>query len=166
MMTSRQATTDDLPVVRDLLWEYLQWANEHANREFQVNFDIASMLQTDMDTIQKFLPPQGRLLLADDGSSVVGCACMHTIGPAIAELKRMYVRPNNRRQGIGHRLVQDMIETLHANGYRSLRLDSARFMKDAHRLYHAMGFHEIEQDPESGIPEDIRKNWIYMERTL
>ena len=55
---------DDQPHVRQLFWEYLEWANGRVNEEFGVDFDITSMLENDMDGLEKFLPPTGRLLLA------------------------------------------------------------------------------------------------------
>ncbi len=43
MNTVRLLRSDeDTADVRDLFWEYLQWANGRVNDEFGVNFDIAS----------------------------------------------------------------------------------------------------------------------------
>ena len=51
-------------------------------------------------------------------------------------------------------------------GYTHLRLDSARFMHAAHRLYCSAGFEEIDPYAESEIPEQFQSNWIFMEREL
>jgi hypothetical protein len=53
-----------------------------------------------------------------------------------------------------------------ALGYLKLRLDSARFMKAAHSLYHSTGFQEIEAYPESEIPEEFHEHWVFMEKNL
>jgi GNAT superfamily N-acetyltransferase len=166
MITIRQAAVADKSVVRDLFWEYLQWANRNVNQEFNITFDIATILENDMNSIDKFMPPNGRLFLAFDGTNVAGCACAHTIGPRVAELKRMYVRPDYRQKGIGRRLVQKLIGDLRELDYTVLRLDSARFMKEAHALYRSLGFQERDQYPESEIPEEFRKHWIFMERAI
>jgi GNAT superfamily N-acetyltransferase len=162
----RQAAKADVSDVRDLFWKYLQWAVGTVNREFNGTFDIAALLEHDMDALHKFMPPRGRLLLAIDGTIVVGCACTHTLHEGIAELKRMYVRPDQRQKGIGRTLIQALIAELRDSGYTTLRLDSARFMTEAHALYRSLGFAERDHYPESEIPEDFRKHWIFMELTL
>jgi ribosomal protein S18 acetylase RimI-like enzyme len=166
MATIIQATSDHLVAVRDIFWEYLQWANGAVKREFGVTMDSASQLANDMADITKFMPPQGRLLLALDGDMIVGCACLRTQHPHIAELKRMYVRPSARRQGLGRTLVAALIADIQTTGYTILRLDSARFMQQAHALYRSMGFQEVAPYPESEIPPDFHQHWIFMELLL
>jgi len=139
---------------------------QQAQPGVRVGFDVVFVLQHDMDEINKFMPPGGRLLLAVDETIGAGCACMRTIGPNTAELKRMYVCPDQRRKGIGRALVQALIAETREAGYTKLRLDSARFMIEAHTLYRSMGFQEIDQYPESEIPADFRKYWIFMELML
>ncbi len=165
-MQIAQATEADLVEVRSLFWEYLQWANANLAQAFGVSFDIAAMHEDDMAGIQKYYPPRGRLLLAKVDGAVAGCACMQTLSEGVAELKRTYVRPAYRTRGIGRALVEALIEDLSATGYTKLRLDSANFMQDAHRLYRALGFLEREAYSESEIPSTFHGNWTFMERKL
>ncbi len=58
--------------VRELFWEYLQWGNDNVTREFGLNFDVAALLEDDMQTLAKFLPPDGRLLLAEVDGQIAG----------------------------------------------------------------------------------------------
>jgi GNAT superfamily N-acetyltransferase len=162
----RQATQADVSVVREVFGEYLQWAVGTVNRTFNGTFDIPALLEHDLDELHRYLPPGGRLLLALEGTAVVGCACTHTLHAGVAELKRMYVRPDQRRQGVGRALVQSLTTELRDAGYTILRLDSARFMHEAQALYRSFGFSEIDPYPESEIPENFRKHWIFMELTL
>jgi GNAT superfamily N-acetyltransferase len=156
-------TEEDKSNVRDLFWEYLRWANSKINAEFGVNFDIKSMLEQDMLELDKFSPPNGRLLLAEYENQVAGLACMRKIREDIGEIKRMYVRPAFRGKGIGRALVEGLIDEARAIGYPRIRLDSTRFMKAAHSLYRSVGFREIEPYPESEIPEEFHPHWIFME---
>jgi hypothetical protein len=48
--------------ILELFWEYLQQANARVQEEFNVSFDIATMLEEDMRDLDKFMPPKGRLL--------------------------------------------------------------------------------------------------------
>jgi GNAT superfamily N-acetyltransferase len=159
-------TEGDRVHVRQLFWEYLQWANARVNEEYGIDFDIESMLEQGMLELDKFLPPDGRLLLAEFDGQVAGLACMQRIRADIGEIKRMYVRPAYRRKGIGRALVQQLIAEAREIGYPRIRLDSTRFMAAAHALYRSVGFQEIEQYPESEIPVEFRQHWIFMELWL
>jgi len=166
MIHITQATAHDLLSVRDVFGAYLQWATSMGNSLSNVTVDSAAMLERDMADIQKFMPPDGRLLLAVDRAGVMGCACMRTSRPGMAELKRMYVYPDQRGRGIGRALVHALIADLRSAGYVTLRLDSGRFMTAAHALYRALGFQEIAPYPESEVPEDLRQHCIFMELPL
>jgi GNAT superfamily N-acetyltransferase len=152
--------------VRDLFWEYLQWANSRVEEEFSVSFDIETMLEEDMANLAVFLPPDGRLLLASEEDQVAGLGCLKKIRGEMGELKRMYVRPEFRRRGLGRAILDALIAEAREIGYRTLRLDSARFMKAAHALYQSEGFREIDPYPESEIPPEFQENWIFMEKCL
>ena len=167
MLTILQASSDKHEtIVRDLFREYLHWVCPAIQHEFGVSFDAEAVLEHDLADLHVFLPPIGRLLLAYDDAAVAGCACVRTIGPQIAEIKRMYVRPAHRRRGIGRVLAETAIKEMRAAGYSTLRLDSARFMTDAHALYRSAGFREIAPYAESEIPEEFRIHWIFMELSL
>ena len=159
-------SSDDLNAVRELFWEYLQWANANVNAEFDVNFDIASMLEDDMQTLEKFLPPTGRLMLVTSDGRVVGIGCLKHLRPGIGEIKRMYVRPDVRKAGLGRALLASLMTEAKRAGYTRIRLDSAGFMKAAHALYRSAGFRVIEPYAESEIPREFQRHWIFMEREL
>ena len=159
-------TDEDRRHVRALFLEYLQWANARLNDEFGINFDIEAMVEQDMQDLGKFCPPPGRLLLADHHGQVAGIACMQRIREGVGEVKRMYVRPEFRRKGIGKRLLEGLLDQARDVGYSKVYLDSVRFMKAAHALYRSMGFREIDPYPESEIPEEFRPNWVFMEIRL
>jgi GNAT superfamily N-acetyltransferase len=152
--------------IRELFWEYLQWGNVKLNEEFGFQFDIAAMLEEDMNTLGKFMPPQGRLLLGYVDDQPMGIACLKVLTKTIGEVKRMYVRPQARNQGLGRALLNQLTEEARQIGYKRIRLDSARFMTKAHKLYRSAGFREIEAYEGSEIPKEFQKNWIFMEMEL
>ena len=167
MSTIRQAeSAEDMEHVRELFLEYLHWANEGLNSEYGIDFDVVSMVEDDMDHLEIFSPPDGRLLLAMEGKEAAGLICMRRIRADIGEIKRMYVRPEFRRRGIGRQLVDCLIREARAIGYPTIRLDSTRFMVEAHSLYRSAGFIERGEYPESEIPEQFREHWVFMEMTL
>ncbi|MGD2164327.1 MAG: GNAT family N-acetyltransferase [Anaerolineae bacterium] len=157
---------EDRALIRELFWEYLEWANSRLNEAYDIDFDIESMLELDMAELEIFLPPCGRLLLAVEGDAAAGIACMRRIRENAGEIKRMYVRPRFRRRGIGRALVEALIAEAREIGFTKMRLDSTRFMAAAHSLYRSMGFHEIEPYAESEIPPEFQQHWVFMERQL
>lgn len=131
-----------------------------------VSFDIAAMLEEDMNTLDKFMPPRGRLLLGYVEGQPMGIACLKELSNSIGEIKRMYVRPQGRKIGLGRALLRRVLEESRQIGYERVRLDSARFMAEAHQLYRTSGFREIEAYEGSEIPKEFQSHWIFMEREL
>jgi GNAT superfamily N-acetyltransferase len=154
------------PQIRELFWEYLQWANARVNEEFKVSFDIVTMLEDDMQDLDKFMPPHGRLLLGYMGKSLAGIACLKALAPRIGEVKRMYVRPNHRKAGLGRALLNRLVQETQQIGYQLVRLDRAQFMREAHQLYRSIGFKEIAAYEGSEIPKEFQENWVFMEMAL
>ena len=152
--------------IRELFWEYLQWANPRVNEEFNVNFDIAAMIQDDMQHLNKFMPPKGQLLLGYSENQLAGIACLKELTLEIGEIKRMYVRSEHRGKGLARGLISRLLEEAKQIGYKLIRLDSAGFMKEAHQLYRTTGFKEIEAYEGSEIPKGFQSHWIFMEMKL
>jgi GNAT superfamily N-acetyltransferase len=154
------------PAIRELFWEYLQWANERINQEYSVSFDVAAILEQDLLDLGKFLHPAGRLLLGLVDGEPQGIACLKHLEENCGEVKRMFVRPAARKLGLGSALLDRLLVEAAQMGYQRVRLDSARFMEGAHRLYQKFGFQEIEPYPGSEIPLDFQKNWVFMQKDL
>jgi GNAT superfamily N-acetyltransferase len=154
----------ELDAVGRLWLEYLTWGNDELESRYGFRLPVQAAVEHDLATVAKFLPPDGRLLMAFEGEVAVGTACMRRIGPDTAEIKRMYVQPSHRRAGVGRALLDRLVAAARAAGYKRLRLDSPDFMTAAHALYRANAFVEIGPYPESEIPDDYKRHWVFMER--
>jgi GNAT superfamily N-acetyltransferase len=165
MVTVRKAETEqELADARELAVEYLQWAVGRLSQAYGLAWDVDALIESTLTEL--FTQPDLQILVAYEGRQPVGTACLHPIGPDTGEIKRMFVRPAHRRQGVGRQLMERLLEEAKALGYRTIRLDSVRFMDAAHRLYQSFGFRETGEYPESEIPPEIRRHWRFFERDL
>lgn len=154
------------PDVRAIFAEYLQWADAECEAKMGITFDTQAEVERDLRQLSKYLPPDGQLLLARDDGEIVGCVALRRIGPDMAEIKRMYVRPAYRRKGVGRALLAAVMDNARQAGYRTLRLESPPIFTAAHALYRAHGFQDIEPYPETDIPPEFHGNWLFMEAKL
>lgn len=160
---SQIAYDQDREVIRALFGEYLGWANTMVEQHYGIRFDINTLIENDMATLEKFMPPHGRLLVARRNDAVAGCIGLQSISDRIGEIKRLYVRPVYRRYGVGTALIGAAIASARQMKFSVLRLDSARFMSNAHSRYRAFGFETIAPYAESEIPTPYQKWWVFME---
>jgi GNAT superfamily N-acetyltransferase len=126
------------PVVL-LAGEFEEWVRARILAEYGIEFEFKSERELFLD-LDGLLEPRARLYLAEVGGEPVGIGGLRPLGADEAEIKRMYVRPSSRGLGAGRAIVQRLIDDARALGYRTIRLDSARFMHEAHALYRRFGF--------------------------
>ena len=96
------------------------------------------------------IAPTGLLLLARQGSAVLGCAGMRVRPGAIGEVTRVFVEPRARGNGVGRLLMETLERDSRALGLAALRLDTRTDLLEARSLYTSLGFIEGEahnEDP-------------------
>ena len=105
--------------------------------------------------------PGGMLLLAWADDLAAGCVGLRPFAPGACELKRLYVRPAFRGQGLARRLAAAALAEARSRRYDRLLLDTLPGMVEAQRLYRTLGFREIEPYRANPVP-----GAKYMELTL
>lgn len=100
-----------------------------------------------------YAPPAGSLLLARVGDEEAGALGLQAVPAAVrspdveldrsGELKRLFVRPEYRRHGVGRALLQRAESEARTRGYDELVLTTnAEMMPFAQRLYETLGYAE------------------------
>ncbi len=98
-----------------------------------------------METLlDKYGPPDGLLILARVDGRSAGCVALRKMTDEICEMKRLYVRDEYRKLGVGRRLIDKIIDEALEKKYRFIRLDTLPSMIEAQALYKEFGFYEIE----------------------
>ncbi len=86
---------------------------------------------------------EGAFMVAYLDDVAVGCGAVRRLDESTAELKRMYVVPSFRGQGIGRALVEALEHEGRLLGVTRIVLETGTRLAPAIRLYEAMGYARI-----------------------
>lgn len=139
------ASTEDFDAVKALFREHEKELSEEICFK---NFDV------EMKNIQTIYSlPDGALLLAAHRGQAVGVVGMVGVGNGVAEMKRLYVRPEWRNKGIGGILCEKIMAAAKGASYTSMRLETFLRLEGAIALYLNNGFkmHEKPANGDNGI---------------
>ena len=95
------------------------------------------------DGLEEMRAPLGTFLVAYAGQTPVGCAALRGDGTPEAEVKRLWVAPPQRAQGLAARLMAEVEAMAQAQGIIRLVLDTSRHLPKAVAFYHRHGWTEI-----------------------
>lgn len=142
-------THDDIEVARSILGEYL--ASRESNDSIFPE-ELQAFRKQIVELPAEFAEPRGCLLLAECDGEIIGYVCLRDLGDGICEMKRLYVKPKWRNQGIGKDLAQEIIEKAKPIGYSYMQIDT--FNEAAKKVYTSLGFYKIQPyrcNPTEGI---------------
>jgi len=135
ILTKIAQSDEDFLEAKKLILEYVEWLD--TDLSFQ-NFD------KEMDTLQEmYNNPNGGLFVAYKNNKPVGVAGLRRFSDKECEVKRMFVKPNNRGFGIGKLLLTECVKLSIKLNYEVIKLDTDDYMKSAIKLYTDNGFVEI-----------------------
>lgn len=86
---------------------------------------------------------KGVFLIARLDGQAVGCGAVRLLDDGRAEIKRMYVRPEARRNGVGAALLERLEREAQRRGARQLVLEMGPAQPAARHLYAGFGFHPV-----------------------
>lgn len=116
-------------------------------REYSKSIKIDLSFQNfenELEEIKKqYKKPEGGIVLIKHNLEFVGCTGIRKLKNNIAELKRMYVKPDYQGLGLGKKLLEIAILLAKELNYSKIYLDTLSSMKSAVNIYKAAGFKEI-----------------------
>jgi enamine deaminase RidA (YjgF/YER057c/UK114 family)/GNAT superfamily N-acetyltransferase len=125
-------TGEDITEIKELFMQY------GASEGYEYDFDG---FDKEVESVAEvYAPPKNRLFLARYDGQPAGCVALKHINDEVCEMKRQFVRPDFRGQGIGKGLALKVIEEARKMGYKRVRLDTAKSMKNALLLYYSLGY--------------------------
>lgn len=95
------------------------------------------------DGVERLVPPTGEFVVGRFDGRAAACAGLVVTDPGVAELTRVFVRPEARGTGGGGLLLAAVESRARAFGIRRIRLDTRNDLVEARGLYAKHGYLEV-----------------------
>jgi len=118
---------------RRAMGEYLKELSER----FPEGFDSASAIDEASSILN---PPHGFFAIAGSAHSPSGCGGVHFLDSERGEVKRMWVAPDSRGQGVATSLLRYLEDKIRESGRTIALLDTNRVLTNAIALYERCGY--------------------------
>lgn len=103
--------------------------------------------EKDLEDIEGcYLNPGGEFLVAETGGNLIGMGALRRISETCGEIKRMRVRPDYWRMGIGQNILTRLEAVAKAKGMALLVLDTTVYQESAQKLYLKNHYHEVKRE--------------------
>ncbi|MBN2591104.1 MAG: GNAT family N-acetyltransferase [Sedimentisphaerales bacterium] len=138
-------TVKDFKVIKQLFTEYANYIFElFSPHSLPLAERLSRKALNEADNLPgEYAMPKGCILLAEYQGSIAGCVAVSEITENVCELKRLYVKPQCRRKGIGRNLAEAIINKAAQLKYKRMRLDTNKVLFiGAEPLYSSLGFVE------------------------
>lgn len=134
-LSARPAYAEDVDAIGVFLSEML--------REFGLDLDHYGVDNDLLSFSESY--SNGYFGLIEEAGSIVGTYALYPMSETVAELRKMYLHPNLRGQGLGKQLLTFIEQIALEKSFTRIELETAADMKCARRLYEKKGYREIEQ---------------------
>jgi ribosomal protein S18 acetylase RimI-like enzyme len=117
------------------------------------HYESQGVFQDLEDVVANYFANGGTFLVAVGQAEIIGSGAILRIDASTAELKRMWLLEKFHGQGIGYRLMTELLSFAHGKGYSHIRLQTSPQQTRALAFYHKVGFYEIPDY--AGDPNEI-----------
>lgn len=145
----KTSSQSDLENAKTLFYAYADW----------LGVDLCFQgFEKEMATFPAFYRA---IYIAEYAGEIVGTIALKHHSDARCEMKRLYVKPEAHKKGIGLALCKQLIVAAKEHGYTEMVLDTLERLKPAITLYEQLGFSQT--GPYTPNPE---QDVIYMRKKL
>jgi putative acetyltransferase len=106
------------------------------------------------DFQQRYLENGGTFLVTCEGGRIIGTGALRRLEDRVGEIKRLWLLPEFQGQGLGYRMMLELIAAAREKGYTKLRLETSPvYQAQAFAFYRRVGFYEIPRYGDD--PDDV-----------
>jgi GNAT superfamily N-acetyltransferase len=138
-----------------------QWVVAQAEAELAVRYGDLDASENDLTTTM-FDPPQGAFVVARRGDAAgppAGGAGVRALRPGVGQIRRLWVDPAARGQGIARALMAGVEDAARELGLHDLRLGTGDRQPEAVALYSSAGWERVFVG-QDGRPVPDRHIWF------
>ena len=160
------------PLLLALNQEYLEWMVAQLREHYGIAVvraggqTVREYAEKSVDDIASFVLPEGVFYLLGVDGKPAGMGGLRKVRDGVGEIKRMYVKPEYRGKGLGRALLNRLLCEARELGFSRILLETGKFMSAAQRLYRSVGFVEVSEYPETEVPPELRRVWLFMEKFM
>lgn len=142
MFNIRNATVNDIPLIRDLT--FLVWPQTYAAVLSKEQIDYMLDMMYSETSLKKQMSDGCQFIIVYDDTEPVGFASYQEIKPAIFKLHKIYVLISQQGKGTGKFAISHIIDKIKGKGATALQLQVNRTNK-ARGFYEKLGFTMIDE---------------------
>jgi putative acetyltransferase len=146
MIRIRPIESREIPIAKELIYRVAhQLFRDTRPLEESIAFYESRGQLHDMDDFhQSYVDNNGIFLVMTDDDRIIGTGAIRRIDDEVCELKRVWLLFEYHGQGLGYRMIQELLSFAREKGYRRIRLETDRDAQSrAYNLYSRLGFYEI-----------------------
>lgn len=142
MFTIRDASSNDIPLIRELTFKV--WPQTYATILSNDQIDYMLDLMYSPASLEKQMNEGCRFLVINNNEEPVGFASYQEISPTVFKLHKIYVLISQQGKGTGKFLLNYIIDRVRESGGKSLQLQVNKD-NNAKTFYEKLGFTAIEK---------------------
>ena len=164
----RVASSDaDYAAFGSLITQYLEWTRGRYHDDLWFINEVFGYqsLDSEIQNLRRvYGSPHGKTLLAFNAGTICGAGAYRKLADGSCEMKRLFVPDAFHGMGVGRALCEALVSAARADGFMSMKLDTARRLVEAIALYTRQGFQQC--PAYASYPESLMPYLIFMELDL
>jgi putative acetyltransferase len=146
MIKIRPLKPEEIPVAKKLIYQVAHkvFQDTRSLDECIAFYESKSLLQDIDDLEECYFKNNGIFLAMTDDDRIIGTGAVLKMNDEICELKRVWLLHEYHGQGLGYRIMQELLAFAREKGYARMRLETDQeYQSRAFSFYKRLGFYEI-----------------------